>query len=77
MFDPSEIYKRAELLTGKSHAQLRAMAEMAFASMLKKAMEDPGRIIWTVLRYDQNKLDFEVDIPPRRGAAAKIPDRDA
>lgn len=61
------IYAEASNKTGKTKEQLRAMADLVFASMLSHALNDPGRIIITMLKIqkEDGAIDLEVDLPPR------------
>ena len=59
------IYAEASAATGKTIAELQAMAGQVFASMLFHAMRNNGRLIWTEAQFSDGKLLVEVDTLPR------------
>jgi hypothetical protein len=57
-----KIYREAAKVTGKSDRALKAMAQLAFCSMLHHALRKRGSIIVTMCRItDDGRLDLEVD----------------
>jgi len=72
MSNLDSIYREAAAATGKSEAQLRAMAGVVFASMLLHALKTPGKIVVTMLQIRDGRLELEVDLPPRRKTADSL-----